>query len=292
MNTSILFEQEKLRDQSFKARFFEKLAAIGKVKRKHTFISYATNRQLIDELKALYTENLVAYEEHYALNRDILEAEKRRVRSQHLAIHARHRQEIYQTIAEIEAYLEPEDYNINRKASNLLKKLGEKIDQALIYFKELEEKRDFLKYALNGLEAKVWQEDYQELLANYQKLINQIQGNTLPQSSALAHSKVITEKQLDRENKVAQLNNELTFSRKLQNRLNAYKGKPFAYKQFQELQKTARSRKKIRYFRNIGIAIATASSLILLGLQVPGWLQAFNENRAWKQAQTLNTFDS
>lgn len=292
MQTTISFEQEKLRDQAFKAQFYEKLAAIGKIKRKHTFIAYATNRQLVEELRQLYTENLVAYEEHYALNLDILEAEKRRFRAHHLALHALHREEIQQAITEIEAQLEPEDYQTNSKAAHLLKLLGAKIDEALGFFKELEEKLNFYKNALNGLEAKVWQEDYQDLLSNYQQVSKQILGKSLPNAAALADAKVLTEKQLDRENKVAQLRDELKFSRKLQTKLDAYSGKAFAFQQFQELKKTAQNRKKIKQIRNIGIAIAAAASLALLGLQIPDWLQIFKENRAWSKAQAEDTFNS
>ena len=64
----ISFEEHMLRDQSYRDRFYGKLEEIRAVRKEHTFLAYATNKDLIEELTRLYQENLENYESCYLDN--------------------------------------------------------------------------------------------------------------------------------------------------------------------------------------------------------------------------------
>ena len=286
----IAFDEHKLRDHSYRERFRQKLAEIRAVKQQHTFIAYATHRQLVSELRALYENNLKDYEICYLDNVRAFEALQSRMAPAKPHIHKARQRALQQQLALIKQKLDAEDYNLNAEAKKLIEEAEEKREAYLREYATWEQELTAYRMQLKTLMNQVWSEQFEVFKNAYQQHKADVMGEHLPTESIRLAPDTVQAAIEARTVEVNRLVEKAARVPRFMAAAAAFQDSYASYEAFTQLEgdidRALRNRSRLRW-------VAIALLLALLGTGAywgPGLYRAYNEDNAWEKSQAENSF--
>ena len=288
----VAFEKEKLRDKDYRQKFYAKLEEINSIRRQHTYIAYATNRKLFEELRVLYEHNLKDYEAYFARNYKKYETIKSRAKEAHHHIHKQrfpHLQSMYQ---EIDAILAIQSYEENAKATDLIEKLGKKVEAYIEECKNWEAALADMRKLLAKLRNEVWAEDYSLFSAQYDAHKTKIHGKHLPTTAIILDKKQLEQARKKKRDQIAHLRSKAGNSTHLIEKIDELEHGYKSYTDYEEVEKAVAKQIKVRTIK-LGISgMVVLAVLLTLAIIGPGIYANYLEEESWKFAQDTNSYIS
>lgn len=284
----LTFDKEKLRDKAFQKLFYAKLDAIKRVQEEHSYVSYATQKHLFDELKAIYEDNIKAYEASYEKNRTECLAIKTHLEANKNNIHQSYYQESESIIKKIDMILELEDYSENAKSAELISYIKPTIDK---YIQEFEQWRvDLIAFeqTLNGIEGKIWKEKYDELQQVLQRQKEKVFGFELPNGSIQLSEGRINRAVSDKQEAIKALKEKVGDNEHLLTEIAAYENQNIARKEFKSFEQVTIAKLKTK--RRLRLIFIVAGMVALVAIAIS--YTYYSESRSWNQALSLNTIEA
>ena len=286
------FDREKLRDPGFRARFFEKLSSIREVQQQHTFVGYAKNRALFNELLSIYEENLVAYKECYQHPAEELKVLSAELNQQRGKIHPQHFALLLQLRHQISQLLENESYSENAKAISELNNLKHEMEQSSARMSQWKEELSEGRKALDNSRASMWDEDWRALDQEWKRIYTQLHGDILPEQTAVWDKTKLETAIEKREIEIKEAKKLAGKNTSFMKRLDELAGKPYTFLEFEgllsEIKKHRRKRKLVIGGAGLGIVLLGIFGL----LNGPGMIRAFQHKQAWEAAKAQNTYEA
>ena len=284
------FDPDTLRDPVFRQQFDAKMAEIQAVKAQHTYVGYAANRNLFDELVAIYEENLRQYTFHFSENLSAFQKLKTDITSRKPQLHPSQYEQLLHGFPMIEEKLASDHYATNAEAAALISKLTEKLILSTEEMAAWNKAYSAYDSALQAIKTTVWAEFYEEHLQAYKQLKapGQLIGPSLPQLPEEATETATA----DRKEKTEALLAQLAKKAKLAQQVKALEGQYYAHKDFELLQQQLL--KKLKISRRLkmagwGVLFVLVGSL---GFMAPFAYIHFTEGKSWTSAQTVNTWEA
>jgi|GEM_PF-5299881 len=283
MPNVVPFDPQKLRDTVYKERFYETLAKVKEVRKRNTFLSYALNRHLFDELQDIYNQNLTAYEACFEKNHLMFEELKKRCEAHVQQLHKQHKEKAQDLFDRIEQFLTVHTYTENKKAEPLLQKLDTHITQALNKYRNWKILLSKWDKCLETIQKEVWKEDWNIWNEQRNSLRNDLYGESLP-TEIVDWLPEIEEKKTAKRKAIALFKAELKEYPEYLLKLAQYEEGFVSELEFKEFQKNTRRRilRKKRIQNYVIISI-----VLLIFVSLTAWIYHRNvtkEERIWTQA--------
>ncbi|MEM6631728.1 MAG: hypothetical protein AAF694_18780 [Bacteroidota bacterium] len=287
----ISFEEHTLRDHQIRASFYKKLAEIRSIQRKNTFLDYAVNEHLFDELLAIYEENRKQYEVYYLKNIKDYQRVVPEVEAQKDKMHQARFAEILILRKQIEESLQSETYEENRKAADYIQELTRKTEvyrvEMLQWQSELYETAQLIDQA----KGKIWEEDIATFKQAHQSLKAAIFSDQLPQVSLENIPQEVEKAQTARTHAFQELLQRVKPFPKLQKRMLTIQRSELSRTVFEQLQDGTETARKLR-----GWVLGSAGAFALIfiafvALEAPGWIFRYLTRQDWEAAQELNSYE-
>lgn len=289
----IVFEKEKLRDQNYRQKFYAKLAEINSIRRKNTYIGYATNRQLFEELKELYETNLKDYEASYECHFLKYQAIKKLAQQSHQHIHKAHFPALKERYEAIEEILEKENYEENVKAASLIAELEETLNAYLEEYKGWEDSLAEMHSQLKTLKTQVWAEDYDDFCKKYETQQRKVRGRILPGQSVTLGEEDVTEARKRKQDNIQYLRTKAGNNARLLEKIAALETEFHTYKEgYQQVAKAVEKRVKVRVAKLSISGALVLGAIIALAIIGPELYSEYQEERRWILARDSNTYQS
>ena len=173
----IRIEPEKLRDPVFRERIESKWEEIRAVQEKHTYIAYATHRQLFSELETLCQENLEQYERNYSQPLARLKKLKSQIHQVQGHIHRTHYASLLTLLLESQELLEARSYATNARAREKIDLLDTSLKTYAASFDQWQDQLAQYREELKTVMTEVWAETYAGFKSHYQKLKGTVEGD-------------------------------------------------------------------------------------------------------------------
>ena len=286
----IHFEEHTLRDHQLRASFYKKLAEIRSIQRKHTFLDYAVNEHLFDELLAIYEENRKQYEAYYLTNIKAYQQVIQRVEAHKDKMHQARFAEILVLRRQIEESLESENYAENRKATDSIELLAQQTEayrlEMLQWQNELQATEDLLEKA----KGVIWEEDIEAFKQAQQSLKASIYGDQLPKESLENIPQALEVAQSNRSHAFQELLQRVKPFPMLQKRLLKLQHSELSRKVFEQLQEGTEAARKLRGWILGGAGALALISIVFLAMEAPGWIYRYLMRKDFKEAQEINSF--
>jgi hypothetical protein len=288
----ISFQPETIRDEGFRQRIREKLGEIQAIRQEHNFLAYATHAHLFTELEALYAENLAAFRQDYLEHKNRLGNLQHRLKNEEKPIHPLRLQEVQALVTQIEAQLEPEDYQQNQEAGPLLDQLEKRLTEAEKEFQGWEKDLAQWREQLKVLMHKVWAEDYHELKADYQSQKELTRSSSLPRLPLAPLPEKVEQAEARRAEAETKLLNSFRFHPRLRKKAATLQDRYLPLNLFQtEARKLRKQAFRRRALGLVGLVLV--SGLTAAGLwYTPLWLNAQAEAEAWILARQEHSLES
>jgi len=286
----LVFEKEKLRDQNYQRQFYQKLEEIHALRRKHTYIGYATNREKFEELQALYEQNLLAYQTHYEANFRRYEAIRARAKAAHHRIHKARYAELRELYRQIDALLQQHAYEENAKSAGLIDQLEEKVEQFVEEYARWESQLAHMRTQLKELRTQSWAEDYENFLQTYKEQQARIHGKVLPQGEAGFSEDKLSRARDDKSQGIARLRRRAGKAPGLQSRIHTLEETAATRADFQALEKIVNRRMYARHalYGLLGLGLLVA--LLLAAIYLPQAYRQYQEKQLWLAVKDSNTY--
>ncbi len=286
----IKFDEEKLRDTTWKDKFYQKLAEIRALQREDSYIQYATHREIVNELKEVYVQNLEHYQSYYQQPKEAFEDLCPRIDQLRSKLHPEHFTQLIDLQKEIEKLLAVNDYAINARAIPMIRDLE---DRMQMYISQMEAYRFNLKdlqEQLDTMQQTLWLEEVEEFEKRYQRYKNGIQGDQLPKDVLIFDKEKVKSLALDRTLAVEEFLEKARSFKKLSRDIKAKEGIPFSKKEFEEFnEKLERARKK-RQILWISGAVIGGTLIILGGIFGPQWYRSAQMKDTWEKLQIAPSY--
>ena len=285
------FDESKLRDPHLRAAFYKKLAEIRSIQRKHTFIDYATNQHLFDELLAIYEKNIEQYESYYLQNCQAYEQARQAIDAQKDKVHPSRFAEMLGLRKQIEDCLQSENYSDNQQASAYIRDLSTKLE---VYLEEMELWREELlqmEVLLESAKNEVWEEDLIQFRQVCHRLKNRVLGDQLPAQREQSLPVRLNEAKQARSTAFTNFLERLHAFPKLQARVALLKNQSLSYQTFEKLQSGLALIQQLRKWIVAGVASLALMGVIWVGMEAPGWVYQYLLRREWEQTKQVNSYD-
>ena len=286
------FDESKLRDPQLRAKFYKKLAEIRSVQRRNTFIDYATNQNLFDELVAIYEQNLQEYETFYVQNCLDYKREKKRVDEQKDKIHPSRFAEMLGLRRKIEDCLNSEVYTENQKASGYIRELSERLEAYIEEMAQWKQELVQVEKLLESSKNDIWEEDLLRFQQACNRLKSGILGDQLPSQREDALPTKLAEARKARSTAFQEVLDRLNSLPSLKKRVAALQSKELSLQVFEKLQTGVGLFQKMRKWAFAGLASLGLMGMILIGLEAPGWIHRYLMKKDYEEARNLHSYDS
>lgn len=284
------FEAHTLRDKTYRKQFEQKLEELRAVRKQHTFISYATNRQLFAELQVIYDNNLKDYTLCYLDNVRAFEALKNQIQEPGSKIHQARQQELQQRLTQIGQQLEAEDYDINAGSKKLIETSAEQLETYRKEYANWEADLAAYRMQLKQVMNQVWSEQFEVYKRAYQQHKSEVMGTQLPTEAIQLAPAAVKPAIEERATETARLLKKAARTPRFLAAAEAFRDSYASYEAFQQLERdidhALRNRSRVR----TGIVAVVLALLLAGGYFGPGLYRTHNEDNAWVAAQTENTF--
>ncbi|GAB4424467.1 MAG: hypothetical protein OHK0039_41630 [Bacteroidia bacterium] len=180
------FDRTNLRDTTFRQRFDQKVADIRAVQARHTFLDYTLHESLIDDLEAIYQENLRAYETSYLARQQDWDQLSQQLTASDGLIHDRHYEAVAALLEQARALLAIEDYAQNDAAAPLLAQARQALAAARATWHTWQEHLRSRALFLDQQRIHIWAEDWQAFQQRLEAARKALyQGDTPPADDQL-----------------------------------------------------------------------------------------------------------
>ncbi len=286
----IRFEVEKLRDLTWRARFYRKLADIRSLQHQNTFISYATNKDIVRELIELYQENLNIYEIHYLKPKTHFDQISQQLNQKRPTLHPTHFTQLIQLQQDIQKLLEAEDYDINARAISMVQELEDRMNMYISQMEAFRFNLEALRDRLDNMKNTLWLEDVEQYEKQYQRYKSAILGDHLPKDVLVFDNQQIKSQALDRSEAVSTLLSESTSFRKLSKAIQSKAKQSFSKIEFESFQTQLHQAKQKRIYTRASVALTGAILLVLGAIYGPRFYQSYQQQEAWEVLQASPTY--
>ena len=286
----IEIDTHKFRDPAYQARLAvlkEKLAA---VQTEGSFIAYASNRPLLDELSQLIQENALRYRRDYLANLQAYQALKEEFSKQKAALHPIQHQALSAQFKAIEEKLTDLSYEENALAEGLIQQVTKNVEEAISNLEQFSQQIKAHQERLSQLEIQVWTETFEQCKKSLKALnrkyqIPDLQSINWPEEAIQASI-------IDRKQAFEQLKGKLKGHRSLRKRVIAAENKPISKVEFKHMQD--------RILRSIKRGTVKGYVLILISMLLvaagafyaPSIMRHFDEEKVWEQSLQTDDWQS
>ncbi len=284
------FDPNTLRDPYFRKKFDAKKAEIESVKAQHTYVGYATNRSLFDELVEIYQENNKHFTQDYQTNLSSFRQLTAQISTQQKLLHPYHFQQLRASYLLIEKKLTEQSYAINAEAKPLIDALAEDFRQYLAAFQQWQSALKAYEAGLSDIKTSVWAEFYEQQMQQCRQLKAPIQNEVpgIPELPQEALASAIA----DRKDKVETLLTKLEKHPKLAAQVSAFSGNYCTLKDFESLQVQLLKKLKIKLLAKVGVWVIVVLLVGSAAIVAPFAYKHFTEEKSWTSAQTTNTWEA
>ena len=286
------FDQTKIRDIKYRDKFQQKLEEIKGVRSKHTFIDYALNQSLFDDLGNIYRENLQDYRQHYQANQRKYDRVRLLIETNKEDIHPLRYRRVERFYEEIEAALAFEDYQKNREAKKIIRHLEKHIEKAVEEYMGWRENFKEWETRLNQIKTKVWAEDFSKLEKEYQEKIKFLVGARIPALPIVVDEKVVEIAIEKRNTAVESLRKKVRNSIGLWRRLISIEDKYYSESDFEELKASLELSLRKKRFKRVSLITLVIGVLGGIGWAIPQAYQFWMHKQAWNKTVITGTIEA
>lgn len=287
----LAFEQEKLRDRDYREKFYAKLDEIKEVRQKHTYLAYATNHHLFEELRELYEQNLQAYEDCYHLNEQAYARLKSRARASYQSIHKSRYPELQQLYQDIEQALSAECYEQNAKAQGLIQQLEQQLEGYLSEYVAWQQTLAEMREALKGLKTTVWAEDYAPFRDQYEAQKLALHGKKIPEGGFGFDEQALKQARARKQQAIEQLRKRAGQSQELLKQIASLEAPLSSYESFQQVERAVVKHVRVRQAKWGAMAMAGLGVMVALAIFGPGYYHDYQERAFWKVVEDSNSYE-
>lgn len=284
----IEIDTSRFRDPGYKEQMDSLMKQLAEIEADGSFIAYASNRDLLNNLETLLEENRRRYRHDYLANFQAFQALRQELSDQEENLHAVHHAILQNQLEAIEEKVTSFSYDTNAAAGPELKALTTELANHLEQFSQFQEGYKLYKARLEFLTAQIWQEKYEQLSQPLKALAD-------PQ--ALPHADIWQWPEDEVQTAIAE--RKAAFSsllqatkgrKRLTKQILATESKPISKADFELFQQKIFRRIKggnTRGYVLVGVSLA----LVLVGLWfAPSIMAYFNEEQVWEESLQTDTW--
>jgi len=286
----IRFEEEKLRDLTWRAKFYRKLADIRSLQHQNTFIGYAKHKDIVHELIDLYEENLKIYEANYLKPKKHFDDISLQLNSKRPRIHPTHFTQLIQLQQDIQKLLEAEDYDMNARAIPLVQDLEDRMNMYISQMEAFRFNLEEIQSQLKKMAGTLWLEDVEKYEKQYQRYKTAVLGDHLPKDILVFDKKKIKSQALDRSEAISEWLVEAKSFRKLTRAIQAKTNQSLSRAEFETFQRQLHKARQKRTYIRTSAALIVATLLVLGAIYGPAFYQSYHQQQAWEVLQANPTY--
>lgn len=283
------FDKTKIRDRRYREQFDQKLEEIKAVREKHTFIDYATNSYLFQELEDIYKKSLTEYQTQYEANLRNFQQAKLSTETHKSEMHRVRYKKAKRLYEEIEACLEVPDFNKNAEAGPLIETLMRHTGTSIVEFESWQKDLKKYKERLEAVRNKVWSEDYTRLTLKLKAADEQVYGDRIPMLPIGPDKNDFEEAIQARITRFETLKKRAQKIPRLLRKVESIDGKYYSRREFEKLEAEVTKGLNYRRAGRISLAVLIGTILLAGGYFMPKGIAHFKESRSWSKATETNT---
>ncbi len=278
----ITIDKSTFRDPAYRQRLEALQQRLTAIEAENSFIAYASNRDLLEELEALLRENRERYRQDYLANLQAFQALQAEVERQKAHVHPAIFKQLQEHLHTLEVNVSSHSYDENAAAESQILALAENLNKAVQDYGHFQQAQKDYAEKLSQIETRVWREKYEELK---QLLL------TLPGEEHIPDANIW--QWPDQGVKAAIAEREAAFQgmflftkgrKRFQKWLRQAENQPMSKTEFEALQ--AKIRRRIKSGNVKGYALV-ALSVVLVALaawKAPEWARYLDEEKVWEQS--------
>ena len=282
-------EPQKLRDPQYREPILQKLEEISLIREQHTYMAYALNRHLFEEITELYEENLHLYEHSYLAANQLYGEILEQLQPDTLSLSAQTRRSFQDQLSQLQAGIQANSYEENSRSFEELSQLKEAINQHHKAFEEKALQYEQLGRMMESQRTKFWKEDLEKLRSNLHKSIEQLQEESIPSAEDSLSEEVILSTQELKAGKLDELSGKTKYKPFL-NRIRDIRGELVSYQVFEKLEKDIQKRKRLMLGGQIAVGLLILLALLFSIRILPQQIAAQQENQLWQRALQTNSY--
>ncbi len=286
-----VFDPAKLRDTDFKDNFYKKLKEVEEVLSQHSFIQYATQQALLDELEDIYEENLKAYQTHYLQPVSLLPSLEKKVEEHKANLFADRYDLLVQHLNKAKELLELPSYKRNQQAGNILKLVEKDLPDYAAEFENYTTALSNYRQGLHAMMTQMWAEDYAIHKRHYQHL-RQLPPSKVSLKEIGPQIELVSEHIQKKKKDIEKALHKLRFFPAFRKKVASYSDMYAPLKDFKSALHTIRW--KMMGLSLIGICVMSIF-LFAAGwglMQLPDWYAGYQERIDWEYARELHSYES
>ncbi|MEM6767512.1 MAG: hypothetical protein AAF655_21415 [Bacteroidota bacterium] len=282
-------DPRKVRDPQYRKPILERLKEIALIREQNTYLAYAMNKHLFEELSSLYDENLSKYEQSYLAAKALHEELAASLQPEKLSLSTGTREELQNRLKELEAGIQAESYEENTLSLEKLQQLSEETHQLHQQFEHSLSRCEQLARLMESHHTDYWEEDLTKLREQLHTEIEQLHEGRLPTAETSLSEEVVLHTQTVKKQALDQLAAK-TKHKPFLKKIEEIKTKAVSINVLQQLEKDIASRKKRILAGQLAVGISVML-LLLVGIRMlPKQLASQQETQVWEHALQANTY--
>lgn len=286
----IEIDQSTFRDPAYQGRLEALQNRLVAIEADGSFIAYASNRDLLDELEGLMTENRERYRHDYLANLQAFQAIQHEITRQKANLHPSHHKMLVSRFKEIEEKLSAKSYDENTAAKPKIETLTQDLEAFVNQFSSFQQGQQQYKAKLEPLATKIWQETYTQLQKPLQEFSSQ--AEIPPADTWLWPEEEVNAAIAERKQAFEGLAQLVKGRRRLSRQVLATENQPVSKADFEAFQRKIQRRIKSGNAKGY-ILIAASTVLIVAAIwMAPSVLSYLDEEKVWEKSLQTDSWTS
>lgn len=276
------------RDPTYQKRLEGLQQRLAEIEADGSFIAYASNRDLLDELEGLLTENRQRYQQDYLTNLQAYQAIQDEIANQKEGLHPSHSNILVSRFTEIEGKVVAKSYDENAAAKSLITSLTAELASYVTQFAGFKDGYKQYKIRLEFLSTQIWKETYDQL---NQPLKALAAPTEIPKPEVWDWPEIKVQTAIaERKEAFSSLLQVVQGRKRLTKRILATENKPISRLEFDNFQQKIQRRIKNGNTKGY-VLIATCLILVLAGIWfTPKVMTYLDEQKVWEESLQTDTW--
>lgn len=286
----IIIDKSTFRDPAYLQRLELLEQKLADIETDGSFIAYASNRDVLDNLESLIRENQHRYNEDYLANLKALKDFQEALLQQKETLHLTQFKSLEAQTQEIEKVLDSPHYAENALARSMIEALGDSLQSFMKQFAAFGEGLKDYEAKLKALAHKIWQEDYFQLEGPLKKF----QASTqIPDDNPWIWPESRVEQAIaEREQAFQALLQVVKGHRRYKKQVLSAQDSPISKADFEKLNQKIQKGLKRGNVKGFILVGATVIIVALAAWQAPTLMNYLNEEKVWEQSLQTDTWVS
>jgi hypothetical protein len=286
----ISIDKSKFRDPAYLQRLEQLEQRLADIEADGSFIAYASNRDVLEDLETLISENLQRYNEDYLANVQALKDFRDSLHQQKETIHPTQFQSLEAQAQEVEKKLHNQHYAENASSKSMIEALANSLQTFMGQFAAFGEGRRDYEAKLKALAHKIWQEFYIQL----ESPLKEFQESTkMPDTHPWTWPEAqVKEAIAAREQAFEALLKVVKGHRRYKKQVLSAQDSPISKADFDKLNQKIQKGLKRGNVKGFILVGATVIIVALAAWQAPALLNYLNEEKVWEQSLQTDTWGS